>query len=399
MHPNLVFAAPLANNLIPGAGTMPPGVCTRSTIKTTSNGGGLISAAANTPAFELIGGRNYLALAPGMTNKCTNYNANPDAGLTNVTKSGDAAAVLSRVDDSAALAAAGLSGICTSGYVYKLDNSAGSTDAQATFGGTAGNTNTHIMSVYLKGGTGRLSCNGGDRLTITASATYRGLVSTSFAATAPAQFSIIADAGQVLYFILNQLEESPVATAPIVTAGASAARSADAVTFPISSIAGGFPQTAGTAMVAWRPKFAQSNIGTAAFNIFGVNNSTGGMLCHASGRTTTLSSSDGTNEAQTSALAWSADTLYYLATQWNNSGVPVNSLATGKMRVGYSTDLITWTWGTAANYDGAFTLGTAPNDKLFLGYSTAYPHWIRNVRLYNAVLSTDEINREFANAA
>jgi len=85
------------------------------------------------------------------TNKVTVYNANPDASLTNAVKTGDAAATLTRVLDTTALAAAGLSAVATSGYVFKLDNSAGSTTAIATFNGLTGNTNPHTCSAWIRG--------------------------------------------------------------------------------------------------------------------------------------------------------------------------------------------------------------------------------------------------------
>ena len=152
---------------------------------------------------------------PARTNKCTCLKANP-TDTTNLTQNGDAAAVLSVVDDTAALAAAGLSGICTSGKVYKLDNSSGVTIAWATISGPTGNTNIHTYSVYWRG-TGSVE----NRLVFEASAivaapvTYTRDVRTSSALATNAQQRIAADAGSVVYFILPQLEEGAFATSPI----------------------------------------------------------------------------------------------------------------------------------------------------------------------------------------
>src|SRR5690606_20738143 len=75
-------------------------------------------------------------------NKCRNFNANP-TDLTGVSKAGDAAAMLTVVDDSAELAAAGLDGICTSGMAFKFDNSAGTSTSWLYIAGNSGNTNPH----------------------------------------------------------------------------------------------------------------------------------------------------------------------------------------------------------------------------------------------------------------
>ena len=81
-------------------------------------------------------------------NKIPHKTANP-VDTTGTVMTGDAAAVLSVVDDVSALAAAGLSAICSSGKVYKLDNSAGTTYAYCKLLPAVGNTNIHSASVYI----------------------------------------------------------------------------------------------------------------------------------------------------------------------------------------------------------------------------------------------------------
>jgi hypothetical protein len=190
--------------------------------------GSWTSVPANTLAISDLG----LQVYEQRTNKCTNYNANP-TDLTNVTKSGDAAAVLSVVDDSAALALAGLSQIATSGKVYKLDNSAGSATARATISGLTGNTNPHAGSSYIRGGSGGLSPSGAGTsqfATFTASAMYARIAGVFTPADNSRTLTVVANAGQTVYFILNDLEEGSFATPPIITAGAAAARAADVIT-------------------------------------------------------------------------------------------------------------------------------------------------------------------------
>jgi hypothetical protein len=159
------------------------------------------------------------ALWCASTNKVTCRKANP-TDTTNLTKSGDAAATLAVVDDSAELAAAGLSSICTSGKVYKLDNSGGSAAAYVYIGGGVGNTNKHSISCFARGsGTGEIGLGTTTRTPVTFTGGYR--VITDENRTPPSEGSgwiIVADAGAVVYFILPQLEEGAFCTPPIFKA-------------------------------------------------------------------------------------------------------------------------------------------------------------------------------------
>jgi len=156
------------------------------------------------------------------TNKCENYNANP-TDLTGVTKSGDAAATLTLVDDTAALAAAGLSGLATSGQVYKLDNSAGVAYSYAYPDGATGNTNDHVFSSYVRGGEGELRASGGEGITaFSASSTYVRRTSSFTPGASTRKGGVVAYPGEVVYFILNDLEEGSKVTPTIVVAGAAA---------------------------------------------------------------------------------------------------------------------------------------------------------------------------------
>lgn len=167
---------------------------------------------------------------PASTNKCTNYNANP-TDLTGITAGGDAAAVVSVVDDAAALTAAGLSTVCSSGKVYKIDNTLGVAAAWVFASGNTGNTNTHTGSAFIRGGSGSLQAPGTTVLTaFGANAAYRRVTGTFTPGGTTNVLRIAADAGQVVYFILNQLEEQPFATTPIVVAGSAVTRAVDTIT-------------------------------------------------------------------------------------------------------------------------------------------------------------------------
>lgn len=141
-------------------------------------------------------------------NKLSSPNANP-ANTSTLTKTGDAAAVLSVVSDSAALAAAGLSSICTSGNVYKLDNTAGVAEAFANFSGTPGNLTGNTFSVYSRGsGQSRAgvaaSFNTG-QIALTADYSRK---TTNGLPTATSSLAYVgAQPGAVVYFILFDLRD------------------------------------------------------------------------------------------------------------------------------------------------------------------------------------------------
>lgn len=173
-----------------------------------------------------------LVLEPQRTNKVTISNANPTA-LTGVTKGGDAAATLSLVNDTAALAAAGLSEICTSGQVFRLNNTAGVAVATLVLTGAAGNANSHAISGYLRG-TGSASIYSSNvglvATALTTAYVRRTVVQTT---SAGASVGLRVNAGGDLYFILPMMEEGSTVTSPIVTTGAAATRGLPVFTEPV----------------------------------------------------------------------------------------------------------------------------------------------------------------------
>ncbi|QQM29711.1 hypothetical protein JET14_15595 [Martelella lutilitoris] len=185
-------------------------------------GGMLRIAAANMPRFDHTNGRQQLLLEGPATNKVLCNNANP-TDLTGMGGSG-APAVLSVVDDTAALSAAGLSEVCASGKVYRLDNTAGTADAFAVAAGDAGNTALHSISAYVRAaaGEGYLRISGVVNSPSFTNAAYQRVTLDGYATTTGATFSVRARPGAVVYFILPQFEQSAVTSSPIVTSGGSA---------------------------------------------------------------------------------------------------------------------------------------------------------------------------------
>ncbi len=241
VDPALTFHAPLLTgpDSIPGA--------IRATFERNSEAtyqaprGAFLLAAGDdesrheyTPQDEPLG----VLMEPATTNKCENWNANPDPALTGLAKGGDASATLTRVQDIVGLEAAGLQNICTSGYVVRLNNTAGSSNAWVSISGGAQNTNTHQGSVYWKG-TGNaflamITPNPSQALT----ANYQRFVQSLTPPGAGAILQIAAQPGADVYFILNQLEEEIVPSSVIVTRGGATSRALEQLFWSTTDING-----------------------------------------------------------------------------------------------------------------------------------------------------------------
>lgn len=271
--PFQVFA-PLLNSIGLQGGENPPSFV-RNTKEIESLYGELVEYDIAEPAYADPGWTGH----PQRTNKCTNYNANPDSGAvtpgsaaafnsatTNLTASDSGSgALFGVVDDAAELAAAGLSGICTSGLVFKIDNSGGSGAAKIDIGGTVGNTNAHSFSVWARGsGTGDIRLSAGEGQTsLTLGSSYAKTISENATPGGTGRVMIVnAGVGAIVYFILNQLEEGAFATSEIVTEGAAATRNASDSSYPVS---GNLPVNDCVISFEWTPYAA----GQGAIRIFG----------------------------------------------------------------------------------------------------------------------------------
>ncbi|TSD89064.1 hypothetical protein FFK22_008765 [Mycobacterium sp. KBS0706] len=216
------------NYRLNGAGSTLAGIfdtITTSAQIVTNADGSLHPVAANAAPLCDRG----LELWENRTNRCTNRNANP-TDLTGVTLSGDVLATLTRVDDSASMPGGILAALLTAttinGFVYKLDNSAGSTDAFATISGTISATGACRGSIVYRGSAGRIEIGGATAVSFGASTPYVRVGGSRTAAATTEQLRVAAPAGAVVYFILNQLEAGAFDTAPIVVNAAIATRNA-----------------------------------------------------------------------------------------------------------------------------------------------------------------------------
>ncbi len=196
-----------------------------------NNAGKLIASSVNTPRFDHdeLGTALGMRIEPPSTNKNLNYNINP-TNTFGLTKGGDALSVLSVADDPGGLlVGAGLDLLCTNGKLFFLDNSAGSSNSYVDIGGEVGNINPHSFSVYIAGVASGYSGNctfvgSSTTVAITSASLTRLLLENQTPTHSTRKVRINVSAGKGVYFILNQLEEMPFSTSPIITAGTASTR-------------------------------------------------------------------------------------------------------------------------------------------------------------------------------
>ena len=281
------------------------GTFVRATTKTyTDSDGDLQSAAIS----ELVHTNIGFILEPQRTNKCTNYNANPDVGLTGLTLNDlGSGATLTRVDKSAELAAAGLSNICTDGNVFKLVS--GTAGAQVLFGGTTGNTNKHSLFAYVmveSGSTIQINMSGGGGAVTSTSTSLVKLESPNLTPPLTTSFMVVqaAGAGQTVYFILDQMEEGANVTSSIITEGSATTRNADQLSYPTTNI----PTNDCVLSFDWTPTAAAQGTvvlwgsGSSSANFFTIFHDGANIIIRR--RLSSL------NNDSTKALAYTADTTY-----------------------------------------------------------------------------------------
>ena len=298
--------------------------------------------------------RRYgLMVEDAVQNKCTNYNANPDAGLTNLvlTDTGTGA-TLTRVSDTAALASAGLDSICTDGNVYKLTG--GTAVAHAAVGGLTGNTNDHTITAWARSADGAAAStylrDSSNTLSVAFTNTAYARVSGTF--TPPdgnRTVSMTVAAGKTLYFILNQLEESPIVSSEIVTAGSAASRATEMGNIKWDST--NLP-TGGdlTYVMGLTPDFASGTGILSSATIASFTNGTGfNLLYHGASGSTRVQSYDGSTVAFTDMPAWDKNDTIYLAV---TASVQTNTMALHYRNVSKGH---AWTHVASVAYDGQFT--------------------------------------------
>ncbi len=331
-------------------------------------------ASIGAPRFE----NSQLLMEPASTNKCENYNANPDPALTNVNPG---AATASLVAAPAELLALGLSDICSDGNVIELHNEGGGpTNAGIT--GAVGNLNSHAVSAWMNtfgsvvefgvsDNRQLVSTVGWERVTVIATPT--GTWNT---------WQIRLDPGERVQFILNQLEEAPVVMSPIVTEGTAGQRALDTLNY--LPAAGFFNQLQGMAMVtvsfpwAFAPGVLRSNSGVLsvsglAFSAIYIRNE---VDTGADFRSYIVNTNVGVE------TTWQADDVFYVALRWND---PIS-------QIGFRRNNEPWVW------DPAYTnpsMNWALDGFIRLCLDSREPKRIGNVQIFNEDYGTAWIEANY----
>lgn len=179
--------------------------------------------------------RAGLSVEGASTNKCTNYNFAPDAGLTGITQ--DATVTTTRVHIDT-VPEPYKSQILNqfqylsdwNDYVYKSVNSTGAANLNAA--GACGNTNAHSISCFGVSVSGNTNIRLSGQATLVPFGSVFGRVKSENLTPSIISriFQIRFTDADTIYWLGNQLEESQIATSPIVTSGTTGTRAADSST-------------------------------------------------------------------------------------------------------------------------------------------------------------------------
>jgi hypothetical protein len=313
---------------------------------TRINSSGVIETVnANLPRFDYSlgsgGACKGLLIEEARTNSLTGVDCVNPTATTGWTAFGDAAGVFSVVDDTAALTSAGLAGICSSGKVFRMDNSAGATPFYARFNNTITiGVATWTYSAYARGsGVFTFQNNSGTWSGTTSpaiSSQYQRLTSTGVGSTSPTNFRIKADAGSVLYFILAQAEEGAFVTSVIPNTGSSVTRNADAVSMTGTNFSSWYNQSEGA--IVCSVSGGKNSVWAVSYDM-----GTTGNLAYVR-QTSPTAVSSVINGAGSSGTSITADTAYTtaLAYKINDCAFAINGgqLSTFAGTPGTATDLI-----------------------------------------------------------
>lgn len=302
---------------------------------------------ADLPRFDYTlgsgGACKGLLIEETRTNALSGVDCVNPTGITGWTTFGDPAGSLSVVSDDAALAAAGLSGLCSTGKVFKIDNSAGTSPFYARINNsiTLG-ANTWSFTAYVRGsGSFSFDVNagtwtpGGTSPALTSS--YQRLVSIGSSSVSSNQYRVSVTGGSVVYFILMQAEQGAFPTSVIPNTGTSVTRNADVVQMTGTNFSSWYNQTAGAFAVSFdriaalsasfsggQPRTLRvTNAGATDFFILGGNSSFGEQLIGRASGVDTVSIQTG---IQIAANTVANECFAYAL---NNFALSVNGAAPG----------------------------------------------------------------------
>ena len=349
---------------------MPNGRAVYNTTKNTSvDANGVVTADVAQTELDVS-----LVHIPASLNKCSNYNLNP-TDLTGVTKGGDAASTLTLVDDSAnypdELKQVG------NQQVFCIDNSAGSTLAYANIAGGVANTNQHSLTLWARAGSGTPSwgLNDATQQVGFSNATYQRLLAEDVTpADSSKALQVRCDAGEVAYFIANQLEELPFATPLIETSGAPVSRTACNIQHPYSSAY--FNQDEGYLVFDWTPGYDKADLDSTDRLLFSTDGGGASILFTDvdNGLAFWNGSSRNVNENYLSG------NKYRVCVLWGNGMCQLGVLDIDGDGL--------WAWSTPVSYDGEWG---ASQVALYLFANNPYNNKLHDLKIFNRDPGTAKI--------
>lgn len=368
-----VFYAPLRDNTREFVNQLTPNYARSLDATYESSSGQWRRAQPNQARFE----SGYLLMEAAATNQCENYNANPDAALTGLSLSGDPACVIRRVLDVDRLARAGLSDICTSGYVVEVDNSAGSSFAQCVIGGfvSAADTN-HSLSAFgarmTPAGLVRVQyANGQAASPSFTTSEYVRHHAIGGNTVSNAQITFYVSAGAIGRFVLNGLVTEETLSTPIVVEGASASRGNDTLFY--SGFGDVLNQTEGMLIFDW---FHRGDDSVYAVTFYQDGKLT--FFPSITGPARYVSSSDGTQRLQT-LDGTNTHNFTLTAPIFNNNNKVCIRWNGAIVEQGVKRNSESWSWGGELAYDGDWNT----NNELHVGYNTIFPWRCKDVTVWD----------------
>ena len=328
---------------------------------------GLItSVATNIPRFESVGGLRAILLEPGETNNLLYARdlTQADWVKTNCTPLLDQIGETGIANSASSLLATAGNATCLQTLVLGAADYA------------------YSVSIKRITGTGNIEVtddNGGTwtdiKSSLSTTAWYRHTITQS-QANPICGIRIVTNTDKIAVDY-NQLEAAKIGSSRILTTTAAASRATE-LGYPLWTLPTGLFDAQGTCSVWVRFGYNDTDGNVGSGIVVARDNKLSLMYTDHDGDLITY---DGTLTAPKSSTI-TINTWYKYVLKW---GYDVGG--NEKFRVGVDTGTGI-AWGTEANFDGSYTLGT----NLRLAYGLFGPMWMRDLRLYDRILTDAEIN-------
>lgn len=318
----------------------------------------------NIPVFESVGGYRALRIEPGATNNLLHCRdlTQADYIKTNATPLLDQVGETGVANSASSLLATAGNATCLQTLVL------------------ADTDYAYSISIKRITGTGNIEVtddNGGNwtdiKSSLSTTAWYRHSITRS-QANPVCGIRIVTNTDKIAVDY-NQLESGKIGTSRILTTTGAVSRATESG-YPLWDLPLGLFDAKGTVSVWARFGYVVADAPGADYGIVSTWNGAASLLYHWGSNN--LYTHDGISSAS-KVIVWAANTWYKLILKWNAT--------TLKMRLGVDSGAGI-VWGSEVAFDGSYTLGAS----LRLGYELFGPMWLRDLRLYDRILSDSEIN-------